>query len=181
MRKIGMLCVAGALSLGCLATTYYVKPDGSDSAAGTSWETAFATPNKGFNTVHNKSANHEVVIAAGTYQLTDACRCAGPTQDTGKRVVIRGETGNPEDVVLMGNDTFEIVRLSRCVTVAGLTISHGSNSNRTNRASGVRVGANDAGLSIVSNCIITACYNAYTNHTLGTDAARSTSTTTVFS
>ena len=164
-----MLCVAGALSLGCLATTYYVKPDGSDSATGKSWETAFATPNKGFNIVHNKSANHEVVIAAGTYQLTDACRCAGPTQDTGKRVVIRGETGNPEDVVLMGNDTFEIVRLSRCVTVSGLTISHGSNSNRTNRAAGVRVGANDAGLSIVSNCIITACYNAYTNHTLGTD------------
>ena len=164
-----MLCVAGALSLGCLATTYYVKPDGSDSAAGTSWETAFATPNKGFNIVHNKSANHEVVIAAGTYQLTDACRCAGPTQDTGKRVVIRGETGNPEDVVLMGNDTFEIVRLSRCVTVSGLTISHGSNSNRTNRAAGVRVGSTDPGISIVSNCIITACYNAYTNHTLGTD------------
>ncbi len=164
-----MLCVAGALSLGCLAATYYVKPDGNDSAAGTSWEKAFKTPNKGFDIVHNKAANHEVVIAAGTYQLTDACRCAGPTQDSGKRVVIRGETGNPEDVVLMGNDTFEIVRLSRCVTVSGLTISHGSNSNRTNRASGVRVGANDAGLSIVSNCIITACYNAYTNHTLGTD------------
>ena len=164
-----MLCVAGALSLGCLATTYYVKPDGSDSATGKSWETAFATPNKGFNIVHNKSANHEVVIAAGTYQLTDACRCAGPTQDTGKRVVIRGETGNPEDVVLMGNDTFEIVRLSRCVTVSGLTISHGSNSNRTNRAAGVRVGSTDPGISIVSNCIITACHNAYTNHTLGTD------------
>ena len=164
-----MLCVAAGLSLGCLATTYYVKPDGSDSNDGTSWAKAFKTPNKGFDMVHSKSANHEVVIAAGTYQLTDACRCAGPTQDTGKRVVIRGETGNPEDVVLMGNDTFEIVRLSRCVTVAGLTISHGSNSNRTNRASGVRVGANDAGLSIVSNCIITACYNAYTNNTREAD------------
>ena len=157
MKRMTILFVAAGLSLGCLATTYYVKPDGSDSNDGTSWAKAFKTPNKGFDMVHSKSANHEVVIAAGTYQLTDACRCAGPTQDTGKRVVIRGETGNPEDVVLMGNDTFEIVRLSRCVTVAGLTISHGSNSNRTNRASGVRVGANDAGLSIVSNCIITAC------------------------
>ena len=65
-----MLCVAGALSLGCLATTYYVKPDGSDSAAGTSWEKAFKTPNKGFDMVHSKSANHEVVIAAGTYQTS---------------------------------------------------------------------------------------------------------------
>ncbi len=170
MKKRAIVgCVAGALSLGCLATTYYVKPDGSDSNDGKSWAKAFKTPNKGFNTIHGATANHEVVIAAGTYNLTDACRCAGPEVKYNSRVVVRGETGNPADVVLKGNDTFEIIRLSRCVTVADLTISNGSNSNRANRAAGVRVGANDAGLSIVSNCIITACYNAYTNHTLGTD------------
>ena len=169
MKRMTMLFVAAGLSLGCLATTYYVKPDGSDSNDGKSWEKAFKTPNKGFDIIHGATANHEVVIAAGTYNLTDACRCAGPEVKYNSRVVVRGETGNPADVVLKGNDTFEIVRLSRCVTVADLTISNGSNSNRANRAAGVRVGATDAGLSIVSNCIITACYNAYTNHTLGTD------------
>ena len=36
------------------AATYYVKPDGNDSANGTSWVTALKTPQTGFNKVHNK-------------------------------------------------------------------------------------------------------------------------------
>jgi predicted outer membrane repeat protein len=166
--KLAIALVA-VLPFACGATTFYVKPDGSDSNNGTSWETAFKTPKKGFDKIHGASENHEVVIAAGTYILTEPCRCAGPLANSGKRVVVRGATGNPADVVLKGNDTFEIIRLSRCVTVADMTISNGSNSNRTDRAAGIRVGATDAGVSIASNCIITACYNAYTNGTKTTD------------
>ena len=34
MRRLLMVtCIAG-MSLGCFATTYYLKPDGDDSAAG---------------------------------------------------------------------------------------------------------------------------------------------------
>ena len=51
------------------ATTYYVKPDGSDCNNGTSWDTALKTPNKGFDKIHNKSESHEVVIAAGMYLI----------------------------------------------------------------------------------------------------------------
>ena len=59
MKKLAIIgCVAGALSLGCRAATYYVKPDGNDSAAGTSWETALKTVNKGFSKIHN---NNEVI------------------------------------------------------------------------------------------------------------------------
>ena len=45
MKRMTILFVAAGLSLGCLAATYYVKPDGNDSAAGTSWETALKTGN----------------------------------------------------------------------------------------------------------------------------------------
>lgn len=173
LKSIAASFAAAAAAIGAAidasATTYYVKPDGDDSAAGTSWATALRTPNKGFEKIRNATANHEVVIAAGTYDLADACACAGPYPSSGNRVFVRGETGHPEDVVLKGNDTFEIMRLSRCITVSDLTISNGSNRNRANQAAGVRVGGDDEGLSIVSNCIVTACYNAYTNGTLSAD------------
>ena len=152
------------------ATTYYVKPDGNDSAAGTSWETALKSPQTGFSKVHNKdTANLELVIASGVYNLTDACACAGGTSEA-NRVIIRGETGKPGDVVLKGNGKFEIVRLSNNVTMSGLTMANGSNSNRTHRAAGVRIGAGTADrLCIVSNCVVTGCHNAYTNKTMNGD------------
>ena len=159
------LCAVAAFS--ATAATYYVSKDGKDSNDGKSWETALKTPQAGFSKVHNKdTANLELVIATGVYDLTDSCACSGGTAES-RRVIIRGETGNPADVTLKGNNKFEIVRLSNNVTLSGLTIANGSNSNRTNRAAGVRVGSGAADrLCIVSNCVITACHNAYTNKTM---------------
>ena len=162
MGKMSVLCVAGALSLGCLAATYYVKPDGSDSAAGTSWETALKTVNKGFSKIHNNNVKDTLIIAQGHYLLSDACACAGG--NSGDEV--RGETGNPDDVILDGQGKYEVIRLSGSVLVHGLTITNGNNNGRSNCASGVRVGASTSAgstLSVVSNCVITGCYNSYTN------------------
>ena len=72
-RKIGgklAFALLALLPFAAGATTYYVKPDGSDSNNGTSWDTAFKTPKKGFDKIHGASENHEVVIAAGTYMLS---------------------------------------------------------------------------------------------------------------
>ena len=144
------------------ATTYYVKPDGNDTANGTSWDTAFRTPNKGFAKAHNNDTQDTVIIAAGHYLLSDACACAGKTMHD----VICGATGDPDDVILDGKGSFELVRLSGDVLVHSLTISNGCNSGRTYFASGVRIGSNIAAgstQSVVSNCVIAGCYNAYTN------------------
>jgi hypothetical protein len=55
------LCV---LTTPLLATNYYVKTDGSDSADGLSWATAFATIGKAITV----SANGDVVdVNEGTY------------------------------------------------------------------------------------------------------------------
>ena len=163
LATLSLLC----LPLVSAATTYYVSPAGDDGAAGTSWATALKTPQAGFKKVHNQDkANLELVIAPGVYDLTDSCACSGGT-DESRRVIIRGDTGNPADVTLKGNGKFEIVRLSNNVTVSDLTIANGSNSNRTSRAAGVRIGsAADNRLSIVSNCVVTGCHNAYTNKTM---------------
>ena len=110
-RLIAMsLCAVAAFS--ATAATYYVSKDGKDSNDGKSWETALKTPQAGFSKVHNKdTANLELVIATGVYDLTDSCACSGGTAES-RRVIIRGETGNPADVTLKGNNKFEIVRLS---------------------------------------------------------------------
>ena len=155
-------------------TTYYVKPDGDDTAAGTTWDTAFKTAAKGFSMANTASGNtgnngNTVMFAAGTYQLTDAVGCTGASYEAGRTHVI-GATGNPEDVVLRGKGDREVLRLNSGVTVANLTIENGTNEGRTYRAAGVRVGA-DTGttpttsISIVSNCVIRGCHNAYDANT----------------
>ena len=154
------------VTLAAHATTYYVKPaaqGGSDSANGTSWDTAFATPNKGFSTVNSKNQNHEVLIAPGVYELSGAIGCNGG-QDDYTRVMVRGTTDNPEDVVLRSPGNQEILRLAKNITVANMTFENGSNYKRySNGTAGIRVGGNNnlGTLSIVSNCIVRSCKNEY--------------------
>ena len=140
MKRMTILFVAAGLSLGCLAATYYVKPDGNDSAAGTSWATALKTVNKGFSKIHNNNVKDKLIIGRGHYLLSDACACAGG--NSGDEV--RGETGNPDDVILDGQGKYEVIRLSGSVLVHSLTITNGNNNGRSNCASGVRVGARSA-------------------------------------
>ena len=49
-----------------LPSTYYVATNGSDTAAGTSWDTAFLTINKG---VLSRTAGDKVIVSNGTYVL----------------------------------------------------------------------------------------------------------------
>ena len=80
------------------AATYYVKPDGSDSNNGKSWDTAFATPNKGFSKIHKNDIADKLIIRTGHYLLSEAC--ALQAQACGDEVC--SETGNPADVILDG-------------------------------------------------------------------------------
>ena len=174
MKTYTSLLVALGLGLApalVSANTYYVSPSGDDSAAGTSWETALKTAAAGIAKVNGNGQGHHVLFAPGTYQLTAAIGCTGGYSEA-KRAVISGSTDNPEDVVLRGPGDQEVLRLNHGVTVANLTIENGTNEGRSNRAAGVRVGA-DTGtaapaypISIVSNCIIRSCHNAYLSDTL---------------
>ena len=159
--------------------TYYVKPDGNDSASGTSWDTAFATPAKGFSMANTGGGQEDhwgntILIAPGTYQLTDAIGCSGGyaesqrTRFLGARIEDNSPT-DPEEVVLRGVGDREVLRLAYSVTVANLTIENGQNRSSC-KAAGVRVGGNataSSTLSIVSNCIVRSCNNAYGNNVYG--------------
>ena len=155
------------------ANTYYVKPaaeGGSDSNNGTSWDTAFATPAKGFSTVNGKNRNDEVLIAPGTYELADAIGCNGGN-DGSTHVFVHGTTDNPEDVVLRSPGDREVLRLAKNITVANMTLENGTNNKRytASGAAGVRVGgvSNLGTLSVVSNCIVRGCHNEYGNGNYG--------------
>ena len=173
-NRLALAAATMCAALTASATTYYVKPaaeGGSDSAAGTSWDTAFATPAKGFNMVNNKNtAGLELVIAPGTYQLSDAIGCTGGYSES-HRVVVRGETDNPADVVLRSPGDREVLRLAADITIANLTLENGSN-NGSKDFSGVRIGTGgaEARLSVVSNCVIRGCRNTYTGKPQGAAA-----------
>lgn len=67
-----------------------MKPDGNDSAAGTSWETALRTPVAGIEKIKEGSRNHELVLATGVYTLADALGFYGG--EGNYRAIIRGAT-----------------------------------------------------------------------------------------
>ena len=163
MKKLAIVgCVAGALSLGCLAATYYAAPDGSGSA-GT--EAAPCSLTTGINKVKNNA--HTLILKRGRYYLSAPIALNGT--ESGAPTVIRGETDDPADVILDAQGAREAMRINKNVLVAGITIVNGSNasSSHETRAAGVRVGYNSnvGTLSIVSNCVVTCCTNEFTEST----------------
>lgn len=152
-----------AMSRNSNAATYYVSPGGDDSNDGKSWAKAFATPNKGFSTI-NMSDNRgsTLIIDSGTYALSEAIGCNGGASES-KRSFVRSRTGNPEDVVLYSDGTFECLRLGNYITVSGITVSNGVNKVKGCASGGIRFGNyNDETYRIiVSNCVVTCCKNQY--------------------
>lgn len=72
LMKTNWLALALFLAMPLSAKTVYVKPSiqgGDDTADGTSWETAFATPTKAFSMV--AETGDIVAIMQGTYNMTD--------------------------------------------------------------------------------------------------------------
>lgn len=147
-------------------STYYVSTSGSDSNDGLSWETAFATPNKGFSTI-NSEANRgsTLIIDSGKYALASAIGCTGGSSEA-KRSIVKSRTGNPNDVIFDAQGTHEGLRLASYITVSGITISNGVNTVDGTKcpAAGIRF-ANTSGSEdyeiIVSNCVVTCCTNVF--------------------
>ena len=147
------------MSLGCFATTYYLKPDGNDSNDGKSESAAFKTINKAVSQIHNKDGSKdELVILPGEYAATGLLSMAGQyTSDLANADVIRSSTRNPADVVIYGDGSFNLLNLASCVVVDGITFSNGV-ATTTGIAGGVRVGSSTTTYpTLLTNCVITCC------------------------
>ena len=145
------------------AATYYASSDGT----GTGTEAADpCSLTAGINKV--KGSTHTLVLKSGTYKLDEAIAFNG-TSAGYNPTIVRGETGDPKDVVLDAQGKSEVMRVGRNVLVAGITIKNGNNktASLSTRAAGVRVGYNTDldTLSVVSNCVVTCCTNAFTETT----------------
>ena len=156
--------------------TFYVSPSGDDNNDGRSWETAFATPNYGFDVI-NISTNRgsSLVIDSGEYALTKAIGVNGGANES-KRSFVRSRTGKPEDVVLYSDGTFECIRIGSYIQISGITFSNGVNKVGGCPAGGIRfAGAKPVNAGehpgIVSNCIVTCCQNIYGSNTNGAAVA----------
>ncbi|HOF62643.1 MAG TPA: hypothetical protein PLM82_13805 [Candidatus Latescibacteria bacterium] len=153
----------------CFATTYYVSMTGDDTNPGTSWDQAFRTVEKGVEQIHKKTTIvDELVIGAGHYSVTNLLLCQGNYSQTPD--IVRGETGNPEDVVIEQDaGTKTIINLADRVIVHSLTFSNGYAATSAHPAGGIRIGSvNTPYSTVVSNCIITGC--AAASGTLGAGA-----------
>ena len=158
---VGKLAFAllAVLPLVCGAATYYASPDGSGSGT---YESPYSL-SAGIEKV-SKTTN-TLILKSGRYLLSGVIAFNG-TSGANAPTRVLGETGNPADVVLDAQLESEVMRVNRNVLVAGITMMNGNSENVTlaNRAAGLRVGySSDIGtLSVVSNCVITCCSNAFT-------------------
>ena len=167
---LSLLCLPIVSNAGI--DTYYVSPSGNDNNDGKSWETAFATPNKGFDTINiTTNRGSHLWIDSGEYALTKAIGVNGGGNESA-RSFVRSRTGKPKDVVLYSDGTFECLRLGAFITISGITFSNGIN-NATCPSGGIRFSEhNDVAYKmIVSNCIVTCCNNAYGTGTNGAAVA----------
>ena len=159
------ICVLGfLLAASAYANTYYASPNGSGDEG--SAESPFSL-SSGISKV--KANSHTLILKPGRYLLSTAIAFNG-TEEGIEPTRIIGETGDPADVILDAQGKSEVMRINKNVIVAGITMMNGSNkgfSSYDNRAAGVRVGwtTNPGTLSVVSNCVITCCTNAFTSST----------------
>ena len=148
-----------------LSEIYYASPGGT----GTGTESSPFSLSSGIDKV--KTTSDTLILKSGRYALAGAIAFNG-TDNGNEPTRVLGETGNPADVVIDAQGKGEAFRINKNVLVAGITIMNGSNagfptSSCRNRAAGIRIGwagAEDT-LSIVSNCVVTCCTNAFTSAT----------------
>ena len=166
---VSIMVAFGALTAS--AATYYVKPDGDDDNDGKSWAKALATPSKGFSKV-NSDKGSTLIISNGVYKLTGAIGCTGGS-DEASRTIVKGFSGNPDDVVLDAQGASECLRLAAYITISGITVSNGVNTTTGTKcpAAGIRF-ANNSGSGadyeiIVTNCVVTCCTNIFPSNQHG--------------
>ena len=140
------------------ANTYYLSPSGNDANDGRSEATAFQTVNKAISQVHSHDSKDELVILPGKYAATGTLSMAGQfSSNLADADVIRSSTGNPADVVIYGNGSFNLLNLARGVVVDGITFSNGV-ATASGVGGGVRVGSDTTDYpTLLANCVITCC------------------------
>ncbi|WP_028910659.1 hypothetical protein [Prevotella sp. AGR2160] len=154
-------------TLPAAGTTYYVRTPadgGSDSNAGTSWSTAFATLTKALNTA---SSGQEIWIAAGTYKeaatvtMVNGVSVYGgfkaygnPGKQTGERDISNLHT--EYQTILDGAGNKQVVRQSsdfeNATTWEGLTIQNGylATNSADNGGAGIMIRKN----MTLKNCLV---------------------------
>lgn len=137
------------------ASEYFVRTDGSDAAAGTSWGEALQTIS---NALNKASASDTITVSNGTYVLTTALT-------VNKALTLRSLNGpavttvdaNGNQAVAAGR--YSVMVISAAALVHGFTLKGGEQYN--GGVPGV-----DMSAGTVSNCVITDNFGRY-----GPDAA----------
>ena len=121
------------------------------------------------NVLANVKANDEVVIAEGTYNLAGMKMHAVGHLYVTNTITLRGETGNPADVVLQGSGERILYLHANNATIRDITFKGGDCSKYTASASssvvpfeyltggGLCLGLTYRNTTAVSNCVFDTC------------------------
>ncbi len=136
--------VDGPRSLVAVFTSpIHVKTDGDDSADGTSWENAVATPARALELAPNGGS---IIIRSGTYTVEDSPLVLD------KQLTMSSESG-VESTILEASSELDgpiLVCSNESAIVTGLTLTGGNASD--GYAAGVRIYG-----GLVTNCVVSSC------------------------
>ncbi|MCL2104513.1 MAG: leucine-rich repeat domain-containing protein [Kiritimatiellaeota bacterium] len=134
-----VICNGNELLLTTQAMTYYVSPNGNDTAAGTSWETAKQTIQVAIDLANR--AGDEVVVTNGVYAPVVATN----------GITIKSVNG-AETTIIDGGGTNRCAALDSGTTLTGFTLTNGTVTNRSVFAGNYGGGANGGTLN---TCVLT--------------------------
>jgi len=142
-----------AFALTASATTYWVDGrSGDDGNTGMSRSEAFRTVQKAFDIEGTNPGDDEIVLVAGTHTVSEETHINA-------YCIIRGETGNPEDVIIDGGSAHRVMRTSGSIgasrgkklQIYGITFANGYTSADRYNCLLIQSGV------IVSNCVVRGC------------------------
>ena len=150
MKRVAMIALTTAFTgAACAATVYVDSAREDDSGDGQGWSTAKKTIQAAIDIA---GENDTVLIKAGTYQISSSLAISGD----GKDIELRGETGNPADVVVDAQGLCPcLVSSGRQIIVSSITFENGRSTSAADVAGGIT--ATDK--SLITNCIVRACYH----------------------
>ena len=142
-KLVAAVQVLSFLALSALASTYYVDAGAASSGDGSA-TSPFKTVAEGITAANDGDT---VSLSAGTYTITASLSVT-------KGITVKGETGNPADVVIDANGKCTVFSVNNgSAVVDGLTIYRGQSATGKS-GGGVLFGSSGGTLS---HCVIDSC------------------------
>ena len=132
--------------------------------------TSVSTVGDLIDAVSSASAGDEIVVMASgsPYKFAETDGDANGHLSAAAKITLRGSTGNPDDVVLVGNGNRILYLTQKGNSISNLTFRSG---NATGRGGAILSNKNDDSTTVIQKCVFESCSSSAGGGACGTSTA----------